>query len=39
LARIRQYPNADSYISIVCTRPLGRIDDVALKRWAFFTVE
>jgi hypothetical protein len=27
------------HISIVCTCPLGRIDNVALKRWAFFTVE
>ena len=28
-----------SHISIICTRPLGRIDNVALKRWALFTVE
>jgi hypothetical protein len=27
------------HISIICTRPLGRIDNVALKRWALFTVE
>jgi hypothetical protein len=26
-------------ISIICKRPLGRIDNVALKRWALFTVE
>ncbi len=26
-------------ISIICTPPLGRIDNVALKRWALFTVE
>ena len=25
--------------SMICTRPLGRIDDVALKRWALLTVE
>jgi hypothetical protein len=24
---------------MICTRPLGRIDNVALKRWALFTVE
>ena len=28
-----------NHISIICTRPLGRIDNVALKRWALFTVE
>jgi hypothetical protein len=28
-----------NHISIVCTRPLGRIDNVALRRWALFTVE
>ena len=27
------------HISIICTRPLGRIDNVALKRSALFTVE
>jgi hypothetical protein len=27
------------YISMICTRLLGRIDNVALKRWALFTVE
>jgi hypothetical protein len=27
------------HMSIICTRPLGRIDNVALKRWALFTVE
>ena len=27
------------HISMSCTRPLGRIDNVALKRWAPFTVE
>ena len=28
------------HISIMmCTRPFGRIDNVALKRWALFTVE
>jgi len=27
------------HISMICTRPLGRIDNVALKRWALFTVE
>jgi hypothetical protein len=26
-------------ISIICPRPLGRIDNVALKRWGLFTVE
>jgi hypothetical protein len=26
-------------ISIICTPPLGRIDNVALKRWALLTVE
>lgn len=24
---------------MICTRPLGRIDNVALKRWTLFTVE
>ena len=28
-----------NHISIICTRPLGRIDNVALKRWPLFTVE
>ena len=28
-----------NHISIICTRPLGRIDNVALKRWALLTVE
>ena len=28
-----------NHISIICTRPLGRIDNVALKRQALFTVE
>jgi hypothetical protein len=28
-----------NHISIIRTRPLGRIDNVALKRWALFTVE
>jgi len=28
-----------NHTSIVCMRPLGRIDNVALKRWALFTVE
>ena len=36
LARIRQYPN---HVSMICRRPFGRIDDVALRRWALFTVE
>ena len=27
------------HMSMICTRPLGRIDNVALKRWALFTVE
>jgi hypothetical protein len=27
------------HISIICTRPLGRIDNVALQRWALFTVD
>ena len=27
------------HISMICTRPFGRIDDVALKRWALYTVE
>jgi hypothetical protein len=26
-------------VSIICARHLGRIDNVALKRWALFTVE
>jgi hypothetical protein len=28
-----------NHISIIWTRPFGRIDDVALRRWALFTVE
>jgi hypothetical protein len=28
----------DKHISTICTRPLGRIDNVALRRW-LFTVE
>jgi hypothetical protein len=40
LARICQYPKMiPLHISTICTRPFGRIDDVALKRWARFTVE
>ena len=27
------------HISIIRKRPLGRIDNVALKRWALFRVE
>ena len=27
------------HTSMICKRPLGRIDNVALKRWALFTVE
>jgi hypothetical protein len=27
------------HTSMICKRPLGRIDSVALKRWALFTVE
>ncbi len=27
------------HTSMICKRPLGRIDNVALNRWAFFTVE
>jgi hypothetical protein len=48
-AQSLQVPRARSYISqakmltnqisIICKRPLGRIDNVALKRWALFTVE
>jgi hypothetical protein len=34
--KIKMLPH---HISIICTRPLGRIDSVALKRWALFTVE
>jgi hypothetical protein len=36
LHKPKMQPN---HISIICTRPLGRIDNVALKRWALFTVE
>jgi hypothetical protein len=40
LARIRQYTKMlPHHISIICTGPLGRIDDVALRRWALFMVE
>jgi hypothetical protein len=35
-SRTKMLPN---HISIARTRPLGRIDNVALKRWALFTVE
>ena len=35
-SQAKMLPN---HISIICTRPLGRIDSVALKRWALFTVE
>jgi hypothetical protein len=28
-----------NHISMTSIRPLGRIDDVALKRWGLFTVE
>jgi hypothetical protein len=35
-SQAKMLPN---HISIICTRPLGRIDNVALKRWALFTVE
>jgi hypothetical protein len=35
-----QYPKMlPLHISIICTRPFGRIDDVALRRWALLTVE
>ncbi len=27
------------HTSMICKRPLGRIDNVALKRWGLFTVE
>jgi hypothetical protein len=40
LARIRQYTKMlPHHISIICLGPLGRIDDVALRRWALFKVE
>jgi hypothetical protein len=34
--KAKMLPN---HISIICTRPLGRIDNVALTRRALFTVE
>jgi hypothetical protein len=35
-----QYPKMiPDHISTIRRRPFGRIDDVALRRWAFFTVE
>jgi hypothetical protein len=27
------------HMSMICIRLLGRIDNVALKRWSLFTVE
>jgi hypothetical protein len=35
-SQAKMLPN---HISRICTRPLRRIDNVALKRWALFTVE
>jgi hypothetical protein len=35
-SQAKMLPN---HISMIFTRPLGRIDNVALKRWALFTVE
>jgi hypothetical protein len=35
-SQAKMMPN---HISIICQRPLGRIDNVALKRWVLFTVE
>jgi hypothetical protein len=39
LNRAAAPPVLTDHISIICTRPPGRIDNVALKRWALFTVE
>ena len=27
------------YVLLIYTRPLGRVDNITLKRWALFTVE
>jgi hypothetical protein len=34
--KAKMLPN---HISMTAIRPLGRIDNVALKRWGLFTVE
>ena len=41
LARIssQQTKMVPNHISVICARPLRRIDNIAPKRWALFTVE